>query len=141
MKGIRTINYPAIKQHDFEFDSNLDYEENLEYNQKNLGIKITQSIINRYDEIYQEFLNQTSLDDMCLENVCLVLKELVIYDPRDTKHFPKDLIQERLKIDSKSTILKVFKNAINEIGYADLYYDLSINKDDVDSVYKLIENY
>lgn len=135
MKGIRTI-----KQHDFAFDSNLDYEENLEYNQKNLGIEITQSIINRYDEIYQEFLNQTSLNDMCLENVCLVLKELVIYDPRDTKHFPKDLIQERLKIDSKSTILKAFKNAVKEYGYADLYYDLSISKDDIDSVYKLIKS-
>ena len=135
MKGIRTI-----KQHDFAFDSNLDYEENLEYNQKNLGIEITQSIINRYDEIYQEFLNQTSLGDMCIENVCLVLKELVIYDPRDTKHFPKDLIQERLKIDSKSTILKAFKNAVKEYGYADLYYDLSISKDDIDSVCKLIKS-
>ena len=138
MKGIKTIT--ALKKHDLEFDSNLDYEENLEYNQKNLGIEITQSIINRYSEIYQEFLNQTSLKDMCLENVCLVLKELVIFDPRDTKHFPKDLIQERLKIDSKSTILKAFKNAVNEIGYADLYYDLSINKDDIDRVYKLIKN-
>lgn len=138
MKGIRTIR--TIKQHDFAFDSNLDYEENLEYNQKNLGIEITQSIINRYDEIYQEFLNQTSLNDMCLENVCLVLKELVIYDPRDTKHFPKDLIQERLKIDSKSTILKAFKNAVKEYGYADLYYDLSISKDDIDSVCKLIKS-
>ena len=136
MKEIRTI----IKQHDFAFDSNLDYEENLEYNQKNLGIEITQSIINRYSEIYLEFLNQTSLKDMCLGNVCLVLKELVEYDPRDTKHFPENLIQERLKIDSKSTILKAFKNAVKEYGYADLYYDLSISKDDIDCVYKLIKS-
>ena len=141
MKGIRTINYPAIKQHDFEFDSNLDYEENLEYNQKNLGIEIIQSIINRYDEIYQEFLNQTSLDDMCLENVCLVLKELVIYDSRDTKHFPKDLIQERLKIDSKSTILKAFKNALKEYGLFDFCHELRISEDHITRVYKRIENY
>ena len=68
------------------------------------------------------------------------MKELVVYDPRDTKHFPKNLIQERLKIDNKSTILKAFKNAVKEYGYADLYYDLSISKDDIDSVYKLIKS-